>query len=119
MHQQLEDDVCTAFERAIEAGESSDALLMSVRALVLELKREGRPPENVIVTIKDLCGLTSRATAADTDSTPTFSESKRISDLVVSTAINEYYNGATMTGTKKTAHRPWQGYALEIGDELR
>jgi hypothetical protein len=134
MPKQLEDEFCAAFERAIDAGESSDELLMSVRALVRELKAEGRPPENVLVTIKDLCGLTHDANAADTDSTPSFSESKRISDLVVSTVIDEYYNGTTTTGSEATrsetsgtgatgsgttGHRPWQGYAMETGDELR
>lgn len=114
MPKQLEDEVRTAFDRATEGAESPDELMTSVRALVRELKKEGRPPENVIITVKDLCGLRHHAVAADTDSTPSFSESKKISDLVVSTVIDEYYKG-----TRMTAHRPWQGYTLEIGDELR
>lgn len=115
MSKQLQDDVRTAFERVIEGGgESPDELLDSVRVLVRALKSEGRPPENVIVTIKDLCGLTHMAVAADTDSSMNYSVSKRISDQVVSAVIDEYYKGVRGRG-----HRPWQGYALEIGDELR
>lgn len=111
----LEDDVRVAFDRAIEGGgESPDDLLTLVRVLVRDLKEEGRPPENVIVTIKNLCGLTHMAVAADTDSSINYSVSKRISDLVVSAVIDEYYKG-----TRPGAKRPWAGYALEIGDELR
>lgn len=115
MHKQLEDDVRTAFDRVIEGGgESPDELLTSVRVLVRALKSEGRPPENVIVTIKDLCGLTHRAVAADTDSSIHYSASKRISDQVVSAVIDEYYQGAGVT-----EHQPPQSYALETADELR
>ena len=115
MPKQLQDDVRAAFERVIEGGgESPDELLNSVRGLVRALKSEGLPPESVIVTIKDLCGLTHMAVAADTDSSMNYSMSKRISDQVVRTVIEEYYKGA-----RATAHRPWQGYAREIGDELR
>jgi len=114
MPKQLEDEVRAAFDRATEDGESPEELMTSVRALVRALKSEGRQPESVIVTVKDLCRLRHHAVAADTDSTPSFSESKKITDLVVSTVIDEYYKG-----TRMTAHRPWQGYSLEIGDELR
>ena len=115
MPKQLEDDVRAAFDRVIEGGgESPDELLTSVRVLVRGLKGEGRPPENVIVTIKDLCGLTHMAVAADTDSSIHYSVSKRISDQVVSAVIDEYFEGASVPG-----HRPRQGYALETADELR
>jgi hypothetical protein len=110
----LEDDVCTAFDRAIEGAASPDELLVAVRALVRELKKEGSPPESVIVTIKELCGMSHMTVAADTDSSIDFSASKKISDMVVSTIIDEYFKG-----TRLSAHRPWLGYSLEIGDELR
>jgi hypothetical protein len=114
MSNQLEVDVRSAFDRAIKGGESPDELLASVRTLVRELKSEGRPPEYVIVTIKDLCRMTHQVTAADTDSTPSFSETKKVTELVVSAVIDEYYNGTRVGGK-----RPWAGYALELGDELR
>jgi hypothetical protein len=114
MPNDLEDEVRTAFDRAIEGSTSPEELLAAVRVLVRDLKREGRPPENVIVTIKDLCGQSHMAVAADTDSSIDFSDSKKISDMVVRTVIDEYY-----TGTRLIGRRPWKGYSLEIGDDLR
>ena len=114
MPNQLEVDVRAAFDRAIKDGESPDELLASVRSLVSELKSEGRPPEYVIVTIKDLCRMTLQATAADTDSTPSFSETKKVTELVVSTVIDEYFHGTRMSG-----NGPWQGYSVELDGELR
>lgn len=114
MPKQLEDDVRTAFDRTIEGAASADELLLAVRVLVREFKKEGRAPESVIVAVKDLCGHSHMTVAADTDSSIDFSESKKISDMVVSTVIDEYYKGTRVTG-----HRPWLGYSLEIGDELR
>jgi hypothetical protein len=114
MSNHLEDEVSTAFDRAIVGAASPEELLAAVRVLVRDLKAKGRPPENVIVTIKDLCGQSRMAVAADTDSSVDFSDSKKISDMVVKTVIDEYY-----TGTRRIGRRPWKGYALEIGDELR
>jgi hypothetical protein len=114
MPNNLEDDVRTAFDRVIEGAASPEELLTAVRVLVRDLKGEGRPPENVIVTIKDLCGRSRMTAAADTDSSIDFSDSKKISDLVVSTVIDEYY-----TGTRLIGRRPWKGYSREIEDELR
>lgn len=114
MPDKLEDDVRSAYARANEASAQSDELLTAVRVLVRNLKSEGRPPENVIVTVKNLCGLTHMTAAADTDSSADGSGSKKLSDLVVTTAIDEYYSASSV------GHRhPWQGYTAEIGDELR
>ncbi len=111
MPNKLEDDVRTAFDRAIEGAASPEVLLTAVRVLVRDLKREGRPPEDVIVTIKDLCGLSRMTVAADTDSSVDFSDSKKISDTVVRTAIDEYYTGRSLTW-----RRPWKGYSEELED---
>jgi hypothetical protein len=114
MPKQLEDDVRSAFDRAVEGAASPDELLSAVRVLVRELKNEGQQPESVIVAIKNLCGMSRMQVAADTDSSIDYSESKKISDMVVNTVIDEYFKG-----TRTKAHRPWLGYSLEIGDELR
>jgi hypothetical protein len=114
MPNKLEDDVRSAYARVSDGVAQPAELLNAVRALVRNLKSAGRPPENVIVTIKDLCGLTRLTVAADTDSSVDGSESKKLSDLVVTTVIDEYY------ATSSVGRRhPWQGYAAEIGDELR
>jgi len=60
MAKKLEDDVRTAFERATEGTGSPEDLIAAVRILVRDLKKEGRPPENVIVTIKRLCFVADR-----------------------------------------------------------
>jgi len=44
----LEDDVRVAFDRAIEGTISPEELVTAVRVLVRDLKKEDRPPENVI-----------------------------------------------------------------------
>jgi hypothetical protein len=110
MTKKLEDNVRTAFERATESTGSPDNLIAAVRILVRDLKKEGRPPENVVVTIKRLCGLSQITVAADTDSNAVTSVSKRLSDMVVRAAIDEYY-----TGTRKSG-RPWKGYSVELED---
>jgi hypothetical protein len=112
MPNKFEDDVRSAFDRATEGAASPEELDATVRVLVRDLKKEGRPPESVIVTIKNLCGLSQMPVAADTDSSIDLSERRKISDLVLSTVIDEYY-----TGTRPARRRPWKGYSLEIGDD--
>jgi len=111
MPKKLEDDVRAAFDRATEDAGSPEALLTAVRILVRDLKKEGRPPENVIVTIKRLCGVSQITVAADTDSNAVTSVSKTISDMVVRAAIDEYYAGPRLMG-----RRPWKGYPQELED---
>ena len=111
MPNKLEDDVRTAFDRAIEGAGSPEVLLTAVRILVRDLKSDGQPPESVIVTVKELCRLSRMTIASDTDSTIDLSESKKISDMVVRTAIDEYY-----TGTRQPGRRPWKGYPSELED---
>ena len=124
MANKLEDDVRIAFDRAIEVAASSrsskndrsaaispEELLTAVRILVRNLKAGGRPPENVVVTVKDLCGLSRMTIASDTDSSLDMSDTKKLSDMVVRTAIDEYY-----TGTRLIGQRPWKGYSSELED---
>ena len=93
MPQRFEDDVRTAFERATSGSGTPEELMKAVRILVRSLESEGRPPEQVIVTVKRLCGLRTQAVAADTDSNADLSLSKRISDMVLRATIDEYYAG--------------------------
>ena len=111
MPTKLENDVHVAFDRAIEGAISSEELVTAVRALVRDLKTQGRAPESVIVTVKDLCGLSRLTVASDTDSSVDFSDSKKLSDIVVSAAIDEYYTGSRLNG-----RRPWKGYSSELED---
>jgi hypothetical protein len=88
----LQDDLKSAFDRATEGTGSPDDLLAAVRVLVRDLKREGCPPERVIVIVKQVCGLPlASLAAADTDATADNSQSKQISDMMVRAAIDEYY----------------------------
>ena len=111
MSTKLEDDVRVAFDRAIEGAITPEELMTAVRVLVRNLKREGRPPETVIVTIKELCGLSRLSVPSDTDSSVDSSESRKVSDMVVSAAIDEYY-----TGSRLVERRPWKGYSSELED---
>ncbi len=98
MPKRLEDDVRIAFERVTDGSGPLEKLLTAVRILVRDLKDEGQPPEKVIITIKRLCGLPLTTFAADTDSNADGSESKKISDMVLKTAIEEYYAGSRLVG---------------------
>jgi hypothetical protein len=118
MSTKLEDDVRVAFDRAIEGAIAPEELMTAVRVLVRNLKREGRPPETVIVAIKDLCGLSRLSVPSDTDSSVDSSESRKISDMVVRAAIDEYYTGSRLieTGSRLIGRRPWKGYSSELED---
>jgi hypothetical protein len=59
--------------------------------LVRDLKGAGQPPEIVLITIKQLCGLPLAIVAADTDASADASQTKQISDMMVRAAIDEYY----------------------------
>ena len=87
----LEDQVRDAFGRANEGSGSPDELLGAVRMLVRDLKSAGQPPEIVLITIKQLCGLPLAIVAADTDASADASQTKQISDMMVRAAIDEYY----------------------------
>src|SRR4051812_38857985 len=87
----LEDDVRAAFTRANDGSGTPDELLVAVRDLVRDLKGAGQPPEIVLITIKQLCGLPLAIVAADTDASADASQTKQISDMMVRAAIDEYY----------------------------
>jgi hypothetical protein len=87
----LEDDVRGAFGRANGGSGTPDELLAAVRVLVRDLRAAGQPPEIVLITIKQLCGLPLAIVAADTDASADPSQTKQISDMMVRAAIDEYY----------------------------
>ena len=91
MPKRLEDQLRRAFERANEENGSPDELISAVRALVRDLKRDGNPPERVIIAVKRICGLPLITFAADTDAAGDNSQSKRVSEMLVRAAIDEYY----------------------------
>jgi len=91
MPNRLEDDVRSAYARATEGSGSPDELLSAVRILVRDLKREGLPPEKVIITVKEVCGLPLITFAADTDAAADSNPAKQISEMMVRAAIDEYY----------------------------
>src|SRR6476659_6858772 len=88
----FEDDLRSAFDRAIDGSGTPEELLLAVRVLVSSLKSSGNPPESVLITVKQLCGLPLAAIgAADTDASADASQAKQISDMMVRAAIDEYY----------------------------
>ena len=88
----FEEDLRSAFDRALDGSGTPEELLLAVRALVSSLKSSGQPPESVLITVKQLCGLPLAAIgAADTDASADASQTKRISDMMVRAAIDEYY----------------------------
>ena len=106
MPQRLEDNVRGAYERAIKGTGSRDELLSAVRILVRDLKREGQPPEKVIVAVKQVCGLPMITFAADTDAAADRNQTKQISDMMVRAAIDEYYTKAVPEPVAGTYGQP-------------
>jgi len=101
MKSRLEQDVRAAFERAATGVTQPDELVSAVRNLVRDLKRGELPPEKVIVTVKQACGLPLVTIAADTDASTDGTYVKQISDIMLRAVIEEYYFVAT-TATKAT-----------------
>jgi hypothetical protein len=99
----LEDHVRSAFDRATDGNGSPDELLLAVRVLVRDLKKEGRPPEKIIVALKQLCGLPLITFAADTDAEADSLQSKQICDMMVRAVIDEYYRKTRSNGASSEA----------------
>src|SRR5204863_3811006 len=109
MASSLEDDVRDAFERATESGGSQEELLATVRVFVRELKRNGLPPEKVIIEVKRVCGLPLITFAADTDAAADISPAKQISDMVLRATIDEYYAGHRTAAASTRRRRSGSG----------
>ena len=93
MAKRRDDEVRIAYHRASEGTGSRDELVAVIRGRVRDLKRQGQPPEKVIISIKRLCGLPLKTFAGDTDASTDGSTSRQIAELVVRAAIDEYYAG--------------------------
>jgi hypothetical protein len=91
MTKKLEDDVRAAFTRATNGTSQPDELLSAVRTLVRDLKRDELPPERVIVTIKQACGMPLMTIAGDVDAATDGSYVRQIADMMLKTVIDEYY----------------------------
>ena len=92
MTTRLEEDLRSAFERATDGSGSPDEVRAVARELVRELEHDGVPPEKIIVTIKQACGVPLMTIAGDTDALADISPSKQVFDSVVRTVIDEYYS---------------------------
>ena len=98
MPKKREVDLRSAFSRATEENVSPDELLSAVRGLVRELKRQGQPPEQVIIAVKQACGMPLITFAADTDAAADSSQPKRVAEMMVRAVIDEYYKKARRNG---------------------
>ncbi|MFL5470032.1 MAG: hypothetical protein ACJ8AE_09570 [Gemmatimonadaceae bacterium] len=105
MARKLENDFRSTFERTIGGACTHEELLATVRVLVRDLKKQGRAPEKVLVTIKRLCGLPRITLAADTDANADNSPTKQVSDMVLRAAIDEYYDRPRSSGPQAASVR--------------
>lgn len=105
MARKLENDFRSTFERTIGGACTHEELLAAVRVLVRDLKKQGRAPEKVLVTIKRLCGLPRITLAADTDANADNSPTKQVSDMVLRAAIDEYYDRPRSSGPQAASVR--------------
>lgn len=93
MTTRLEEELRGAVERATDGTGSPEAVRVAVRELVRELENGGAPPEKIIVSVKQACGVPLGTIAAgDTDAAADATPSKQVFDLVVRTVIDEYYS---------------------------
>ena len=92
MTTRLEEDLRAAFERATDGSGSPETVRRAARELVRELESGGTPPEKIIVAVKQACGLPLVTNAGDTDASADITPTKQVFDLVVRTAIDEYYS---------------------------
>ncbi|MDQ6770976.1 MAG: hypothetical protein M3Z54_13420 [Gemmatimonadota bacterium] len=81
-----------AYERAVRARHPHTQLLDAVRDLVRDLKKDGEPPERVVVTIKRVCGMPSVPFAGHDDGLPDPETARSISETVIAVAIREYFS---------------------------
>ena len=92
MSTRLEEDLRSAFERATDGSGSHEEVRAVCRELVRELESNGTPPEKIIVAVKQACGVPLVTIAGDTDALADIAPTKQVFDLVVRTAIDEYYS---------------------------
>ena len=84
--------VRTAYEQAARGLGGEDHLLRAVRDIVRDLKKDGEPPERVVITIKNLCGIPLVPFAAHHDRFTAPGSTRSISEIVIGAAIEEYFS---------------------------
>ena len=87
-----------AYEQTARGLGGQDYLLNAVRDLVRDLKKSGERPENVVITIKSLCGMPLVPFASHYDRFANPGTTRSISEIVIGVAIEEYFSGPTLNG---------------------
>lgn len=87
--------VRAAYERVLRGRGTRDVLLDAVCGLVRILKSEGAPPEQVVITVKRLCGMPRVPFAGHADPTAKADVARSISEAVISACIKEYFSPPT------------------------
>lgn len=91
-----ETDLRAAFEQVVRGQGSRDALLDSVRHFVRTLKHEGTSPEQVVVTVKKICGMSLAPFARNAGLTVGADVARSVSESVINAAIKEYFSGPVL-----------------------
>lgn len=89
----MERNVRAAFEQVVRGDAAPALVLDAVRGLVRHLKKDGEPPERVLVTVKRLCGMPLVPFAGHAADPAAASDGVRsLSEAVIGVAIREYFS---------------------------
>jgi hypothetical protein len=91
-----ETDLRAEFAQVVRGRGSLDRLLTGVRGFVRDLKRQGVAPEQVIITIKQVCGMPLVPVADHADFAPRPDLARSISEVVINASIKEYFSGPVL-----------------------
>lgn len=84
------------FAEVVRGRGSLERLLTGVRAFVRDLKSQGVAPEQVIITIKQVCGMPLVPVVGHTDFPPRPDLARSISEVVINASIKEYFSGPVL-----------------------
>jgi hypothetical protein len=84
------------FAQVVRGRGSLERLLAGVRAFVRDLKRQGVAPEQVIITIKQVCGMPLVPVVGHADLAPRPDLARSISEVVINASIKEYFSGPVL-----------------------
>ena len=97
----MERNVRAAYERAVRARHTEEQLLDAVRDLVRDLRKNGEPPERVLITIKRSCRMPLVPFAGHYDLSADPEAARSISEAVIDVAIDEYFSRPTLDGVRR------------------